>query len=384
MNRDRILCMSVTFDYKYIFIAGKFGFQQQFDIGTQELVKDYKYVYDHFDLGDIKSIIISPDSKYLFTSNTTGHIKQFSIPEQHELKDLGRLYDGEITCIKFTSDFEYLLIGGKEGLLKQISTSEIGIIGCSNWGKETFENDAEELIVYNQVKDLQNNQNQENDTSNDANTRHIKSEDFNKSDEFNNQTKIAEKKVVIYDLNCEETAESPRLQICLENLEIDTSKAQIYIKYEILDIAVSNSKDSVYVCGTNKQQKEISIGKECIVKDFKVMFNRQSGFACYEQTPRNDITSVVCTQDGKYLFAGTSDSQILQFSIKDESLVKDYKMAHSSGVAISCMGATPDSMYLFSCDCNGCLRMWSVNEMELHKDFGDLFEGEIYCLAISY
>jgi hypothetical protein len=73
-------------------------------VKTQELHKDYGYVYEDFDLGDIKSIVFTTDNKYLFTSNTTGHVKQFSIKDEILKKDHGKLFDSEINSVNFSSD----------------------------------------------------------------------------------------------------------------------------------------------------------------------------------------------------------------------------------------------------------------------------------------
>jgi hypothetical protein len=73
-------------------------------VKSQELHKDYGYVYEDFDLGDIKSIVFTMDNKYLFTSNTTGHVKQFSIKDEILWKDHGKLFDSEINSVNFSSD----------------------------------------------------------------------------------------------------------------------------------------------------------------------------------------------------------------------------------------------------------------------------------------
>jgi hypothetical protein len=73
-----------------------------------------------------------------------------------------------------------------------------------------------------------------------------------------------------------------------------------------------------------------------------------------------------------------------QFSIQKQCLVKDYGQAHDFDAKIFSIETTPDSKYVFTSDYNGYLKMWLIENMSLYKDFGLIFEGEIYTIAVSY
>lgn len=331
MKRDKIQCMKLTHDYKYIFIAGKFGFLQQFDIKKSELYKDFGYVFQDFDLGDIKSMTFTNDNKYLVISNTTGYVKQFNI-ETHELyKDHGKLFDNEIYTITFSHNSEFLFIGGKNSNIFRYKCSELEIKPSDNKTSESGTN----IILKKSVVSDENE---------------IKSQ--NQSPDKSKLSIVESKKIYIGDEN-----ES---------------------NYEVYKIACLKNNHIIFVSGSKELLKEINMKTGEVLKDYKLIYASK-----YKEVEA-DITAIEITPNGKYLFTATTDSNMKQFQISKQCLVKDYGQAHDFDAKIFCIKATPDSKYLFSSDYNGYLKMWAVESMSLYKDFGLIFEGEIYAIDVSF
>lgn len=323
-KRDQILCMTTSHDFRYLFVAGKFGFQQQFDIQNHEIIHDYGFVYEHFDIGHIKSMKLVDNSKYLFVSNTSGHIKQFQIKETKEFKDHGKLYDQELSAMEFSPDLTYQFLGGKGGWVKQILVSGLEIDDNS---KKTSDS--------------------------------VSSEKAPKKSKFGSNDKKNTSDVIWYDMNEEG-----------KDYTVD-----------INCMAISPNGNSLFVAGTKTLLKEISIIEQTVIKNYKDMC-----YNATMNTDRDneDINSIVIVQSGPYLFCGSSNARLRQFDIKKQTLVKDYGQVHDFDAKIYAINATPDGRWIFTSDYNGYLKMWSVQNMDLVKDYGQIFEGEIYTLAVSY
>ena len=74
------------------------------------------------------------------------------------------------------------------------------------------------------------------------------------------------------------------------------------------------------------------------------------------------------TPNGKWLFTGSFDGHIKQWSVDNNLLLKDYGKVHNGW--IYCSAITPDGLYLFTGGDNRHLKQWSINHQTLWKDYG--------------
>ncbi len=92
--------MATTPNSQYMYISGNRGCMKQYDIRTQECMKDFGRV--HMNDSDICCLVVGPNSKFLWTSDDSGMLKEWDIKKGELLRDFGKVHNGRVhgmTCV---------------------------------------------------------------------------------------------------------------------------------------------------------------------------------------------------------------------------------------------------------------------------------------------
>ena len=134
----------------------------------------------------------------------------------------------------------------------------------------------------------------------------------------------------------------------------------------------------LYTCGNEGSINQYSQINEKInlVKPFGQI---KKGIQCFAVTP-----------NWKYFFIAGENGFLCQFSVDNQTLVKDYGTIHNPSCDhletccnIKFMISTLDSKYLFISDDTGQLTQIDVEAMLVFKNFGRIHQGGIYSMAIT-
>ena len=87
--------MIKTPDDKYLFIGCAGGYQYQWSLEQNIIVKEYGRVHPY----DIWSMEITPNGEFQITGDMRGNLKQFSIKDQKLLKQYDNLHTSYINSI---------------------------------------------------------------------------------------------------------------------------------------------------------------------------------------------------------------------------------------------------------------------------------------------
>ena len=95
--------------------------------------------------------------------------------------------------------------------------------------------------------------------------------------------------------------------------------------------------------------------------------------------PIHQTDSIYITHNDRYVFIGSNDEKLFQFSIKKEKCVKVYDL----GSTPDSMTGTHDSKNLYIGCLNGNLVQISVKRQIMIKHFQEIIDDRIYALAVS-
>lgn len=95
------------------------------------------------------------------------------------------------------------------------------------------------------------------------------------------------------------------------------------------------------------------------------------------------VNSIVCSEDSQWLFTSDNFGIVKQWRVggKDgeggTGLFKDFGKVHDCILAVAVGGG-----YLFSGDDEGCVKMWSVEDGTLVKDFGQCQKEAVTAIGV--
>lgn len=151
----------------------------------------------------------------------------------------------------------------------------------------------------------------------------------------------------------------------IEKNQLEKSYGRV-LDCEIKDIAVSG--DSVFIGDLYGNMKEISISEQTISKDYK-------------KVHKSGIWSMKATANGEHLFTSDAYGYLQAWSVSNHSLIKNFGYVHDA--AIRSLALSQDDKFLFSADRQGHLKQWAVRDKTLVKDYGKIFDAEILAMECS-
>ena len=151
----------------------------------------------------------------------------------------------------------------------------------------------------------------------------------------------------------------------IEKNQLEKSYGRV-LDCEIKDIAVSG--DAIFIGDLYGNMKEISISEQTISKDYK-------------KVHKSGIWSMKATANGEYLFTSDAYGYLQAWSVSNQSLIKNFGYVHDA--AIRSLALSHDDKFLFSADRQGNLKQWTVKDKTLVKDYGKVFDAEILSMECS-
>lgn len=91
------------------------------------------------------------------------------------------------------------------------------------------------------------------------------------------------------------------------------------------------------------------------------------------------IKKMYVTQNDQFLFIATYNDKLVQFSTREERVVKKYDIKFD----IRSIVATPDNRYLYVGAYSGELSQISIRDQTICKEFGIIMNGRIYSMVVS-
>jgi WD40 repeat protein len=88
----------------------------------------------------------------------------------------------------------------------------------------------------------------------------------------------------------------------------------------------------------------------------------------YGANHKYPIGSIAATYNGKFIFTGGSDCNIVQYNIESKTIEQEYSKAHES--SIKCLRVSRDDFYLFSGGDDQVLRQWDIEKKMLLRNYG--------------
>jgi WD40 repeat protein len=104
IHKDRIFCLTVTRDYKYLFSGSCDKTVKQFDIKKKTLVRNWGKLHDNW----VITMTTSFNRKYLFTGSADKTLKQWSINDKTLYKDFGQIHENHVYRIIVTTNDKWL------------------------------------------------------------------------------------------------------------------------------------------------------------------------------------------------------------------------------------------------------------------------------------
>lgn len=317
-DTDKISSQNCCIPSDSQFIGGKNGSLKQWSVRNKESIRDYYQIMN----GKISSIIVTNDKKTAFLGDSCGNLSQFEILKMpsnisyiKKVQNYGNLFKDSINAMAATCDNKTLLISSVSGSIKIVSIPEKKFL-------RTLFIDNTDI---NQIKIL-------NDCLSFlavSSAKHLSRYCINTGKQLKDYSSILEGKI------------------------------------EAINIA--HNDKFLYVASGKGQLLQIDTTTASILQNYGKTLNL------------SQITSMVLSSCGTYLFLGDASGKIKQLSLYDQSVNVD--MTENS--PINFLTITGNDENLFSVDSKNNMRQWKITNdgLSLINQFKSFENFDISSLA---
>jgi hypothetical protein len=101
----------------------------------------------------------------------------------------------------------------------------------------------------------------------------------------------------------------------------------------------------------------------------------------YNDVAKDQINCLQVSPNGKFFLAGSNDSCLKMFDLRQKTLLHDFGAVHNG--PIYAVGITPDSAQAATASRDQTLKIFCLSTKTLSHDFGQIHSGSITCLSIT-